>query len=109
MLSTPATQSIVACRRTNARVTRTKVQISKGASMRSILRLSTFLAVLVFASIHPLLNAQAQGNGTPQCYGLSAADCKILTAADANLSKELSFQYDYEFTMSFAGSLTSFA
>src|SRR5262249_47229883 len=77
--------------------------------MRSILRLSTFLAVLVFASIHPLLTPQAQGTGTPQCFGLSAADCKILTAADANLSKEMSFQYDYEFTMSFAGSLTSFA
>lgn len=65
--------------------------------MRTILRLFIFLVMVLFAIVPPVLNAKAQGT---QCYSLSSADCKILTAADANLSKEMSFQYDFDFTVS---------
>ena len=61
------------------------------------------LASLAISFMSP---AHVAGAGNTLCYGLSSKDCQVLTAAEANVSNEKSFQGDFDFTGS-VGNTTS--
>src|SRR5215475_13329664 len=56
--------------------------IKSEAPMRLIARLSLLIVLALVAAWSSVLVAQAQG---ATCYGLAAADCKILSAAEDNV------------------------
>ncbi len=58
--------------------------------MDSTKRLAVWAVVLAALMVLPVVETHAQN---PACAGLAAADCKILSAADANLAKESPFKF----------------
>ncbi len=71
--------------------------------MKFIQRISLLFVLIAVIGFLPLDSAQAQ---TKTCYGLSTADCKIISTADANTSKLNSFKQDFDFTLDFASPTT---
>lgn len=69
--------------------------------MRSIQHIGVLFVVTILISLMPALNVEAQGAA---CFGLAAADCKIIATADANIGKMTSFKQDFDLAINYAAS-----
>ncbi len=67
--------------------------------MKSVKRLGIMLALVAIVGVLPAFGARAQG----MTCTLAADDCKILSTADANVSKETSFNQDFSFSLKASG------
>jgi hypothetical protein len=61
-----------------------------------LIRFLTLSVALVIAVSSSVFGVHAQGTA---CYSLPPADCKILTAAEANVAQETSFNFDYDLAL----------
>jgi hypothetical protein len=74
--------------------------VIREAIMKPIHRLAVLVVLIALVALWPPLDAQAQNTG---CFGLSAADCKIVATADSNLAQETSFKFAVDLTLKFKG------
>src|SRR4051812_41407302 len=66
--------------------------------MRLVKRSGLLLAAFAITVLSSVIGTHAQA---PDCFGLRQADCKIVSAADANIARLTTFAYEIAVTLTY--------